>query len=86
MLRAVLFQACTFSGLALRTSLHIIDAQSSSTYERNLMEKDTNEYETPRIEDHGSLEELTAGQSEGKFTDHYFPAGTPKEDLTFSTP
>ena len=50
------------------------------------MEKNTNEYETPRIEDHGGLEELTAGQSEGKFTDHTFPAGTPKEDLTFSTP
>jgi hypothetical protein len=50
------------------------------------MEKDTNEYETPRIEDHGSLEELTAGKAVGKFTDHAFPAGTPVEDITFSTP
>jgi hypothetical protein len=50
------------------------------------MEKDTNEYETPRIDDHGSLEELTAGTSSGSVTDHAFPAGTPKEDITFSTP
>jgi hypothetical protein len=50
------------------------------------MEKDTKEYETPRIEDHGSLEELTAGQSTGAVTDHLFPAGTPKGDITFSTP
>jgi hypothetical protein len=54
--------------------------------ERNLMEQNTNEYETPRIEDHGSLEELTAGQSTGAVTDHTFPAGTPKGDITFSTP
>ena len=50
------------------------------------MEKDTTEYETPRIEDHGGLEELTAGQSEGESTDKPFPQHTPKKELTFSTP
>ena len=35
------------------------------------MEK--NIYETPMIEDHGSFEELTAGQSEGESTDKLFP-------------
>jgi hypothetical protein len=50
------------------------------------MEKDTTEYETPRIEDHGDLTELTAGASTGELTDAYFPAGTPKGNLTFSTP
>jgi hypothetical protein len=50
------------------------------------MEKDTFEYETPKIEDHGSLEELTAGQSTGESTDASFPVHTPKKDLTFSTP
>ena len=50
------------------------------------MEKNTNEYETPRIEDHGSLEELTAGQKEGESTDKAFPISTPKKDVTFSTP
>jgi hypothetical protein len=58
----------------------------SSINERNLMEKNTNEYETPRIEDHGSLEELTAGQKEGESTDKAFPISTPKKDVTFSTP
>ena len=50
------------------------------------MEKDTKEYESPRIEDHGDLAELTAGQSTGESTDAAFPAKTPKGDLTFSTP
>ena len=50
------------------------------------MEKDTTKYETPRIEDHGSLEELTAGQKEGESTDRAFPIHTPKKELTFSTP
>ncbi len=46
------------------------------------MEKDT-KYETPRIEDHGDLAELTAGTSSGEFTDATFPINTPKKDLTF---
>ena len=50
------------------------------------MEKDTTEYETPRIEDHGDLAELTAGQKEGETTDRAFPVHTPKKDLKFSTP
>jgi hypothetical protein len=52
------------------------------------MKKDVNEYETPRIEDHGSLEELTAGHQLGTRTDRYFPAGTLADEITlyFSTP
>jgi hypothetical protein len=50
------------------------------------MEKDTMKYETPRIEDHGSLEELTAGYKEGESLDATFPVHTPKKDLRFSTP
>jgi hypothetical protein len=51
------------------------------------MEKDTTaEYETPRIEDHGDLAELTAGKSTGAALDKSYPVGTLKEDLTFSTP
>jgi hypothetical protein len=41
-------------------------------------------YETPKIVDFGTLAELTAGQADGNFTDHYFPANTPKPLLTFS--
>ena len=41
-------------------------------------------YEAPRIVDHGTLVELTAGQSDGNFTDAAFPVNTPKKDLTFS--
>jgi hypothetical protein len=48
--------------------------------------ENTNEYETPRIEDHGDLAELTAGSKEGESTDAAFPIQTPKKDLTFSTP
>lgn len=58
----------------------------SSTYERTLMEKDTVEYEAPRIEDHGDLAELTAGTSSGEFTDKAFPVHTPKKEITFSGP
>jgi hypothetical protein len=51
------------------------------------MEKDTKEYEAPRIEDHGDLAELTAGSSNGEYLDKTFPVGTPKKDLGFmSTP
>jgi hypothetical protein len=49
------------------------------------MEEDT-KYETPRIEDHGSLEELTAGQKTGESTDKAFPVHTPFKDITLSTP
>jgi hypothetical protein len=49
------------------------------------MENDI-KYETPKIEDHGSLEELTAGQKEGESLDRAFPVHTPKKDVTFSTP
>ena len=41
-------------------------------------------YEAPRIADHGTLVELTAGQADGNFTDAAFPVNTPKQDLTFS--
>ena len=58
----------------------------SSINERNLMKKDTTEYETPRIEDHGDLTELTAGASVGSQLDAGFPAHTPVSELTFSTP
>jgi len=57
----------------------------TSMLERTLMENDT-KYETPKIEDHGSLEELTAGQKTGESTDKAFPQHTPKSQLTFSTP
>jgi hypothetical protein len=53
---------------------------------KETMEKDTKEYEAPRIEDHGDLTELTAGYKEGESTDAEFPIHTPKKDLTFSTP
>jgi hypothetical protein len=53
---------------------------------KEIMEKDTKEYEAPRIEDHGDLAELTAGSHDGEFTDAAFPINTPKKDLTFSTP
>jgi hypothetical protein len=41
-------------------------------------------YETPQVIDYGTLEQLTAGQSDGNFTDRSFPVNTPKRDLTFS--
>ena len=47
------------------------------------MEKDM-EYESPRVLDYGTLTEVTAAQATGNFTDRDFPAGTPKDDLTFS--
>ena len=39
-------------------------------------------YETPRIEDHGDLTELTAIADTGAFTDADIPAGTPAGDIT----
>lgn len=50
------------------------------------MEKDTPKYETPTIEDHGDLADLTAGLHEGESTDAAFTIHTPKKELTFSTP
>ena len=41
-------------------------------------------YEAPEVVDYGTLAELTAGQTDGEFTDRDFPANTPKRDLTFS--
>ncbi len=41
-------------------------------------------YEEPKVIDYGTLFELTAGQQNGNVTDRSFPAGTPKQDLTFS--
>ncbi len=41
-------------------------------------------YEAPKVIDYGTLTQLTAGQSDGDFTDRDFPANTPKRDLTFS--
>jgi hypothetical protein len=46
----------------------------------------TNEYETPRIEDHGDLAELTAGRTHGTNLDATFPVGTPYGDITLTTP
>lgn len=42
-------------------------------------------YETPEVVDYGTLTELTAGQTDGDFTDRDFPTNTPKRDLTFSS-
>lgn len=41
-------------------------------------------YEPPQVVDYGTLVALTAAQSDGDHTDRDFPAGTPKDDLTFS--
>ncbi|MGH3933156.1 MAG: lasso RiPP family leader peptide-containing protein [Pseudonocardiaceae bacterium] len=42
------------------------------------------EYVAPAIEDLGSLQELTLGQSNGSRLDADFSAGTSFADLTFS--
>ena len=42
------------------------------------------QYETPEVEDFGKLEELTAGQQDGDYTDRDFPILTPRPLLTFS--
>jgi hypothetical protein len=44
------------------------------------------DYIKPEIVDYGDLAELTAGLSDGSFTDASFPVNTPKRELTFSTP
>ena len=41
-------------------------------------------YETPTVVDYGTLVQMTAGQSDGDYTDRDFPVNTPKRDLTFS--
>lgn len=45
---------------------------------------ESSEYETPEIVDYGDLVEVTAGSTDGDFTDAAFPTNTPKRDLTFS--
>ena len=50
------------------------------------MDKKITEYATPKIEDHGDLAELTAGKSPASALDATFPAGTPFEDITLTTP
>ena len=47
-----------------------------------VVEKD--EYETPNLTVHGSIETITQGASEGTILDATFPVGTPFGDLTFS--
>jgi hypothetical protein len=41
-------------------------------------------YESPTIEDHGDLAELTAGKTHGKFLDATFPENTPIEEVTLT--
>jgi hypothetical protein len=55
-------------------------------YERRDDMEKINEYEAPRIEDHGDLTELTAGKKVGTNLDATFPEGTPFEDITLTTP
>lgn len=42
------------------------------------------DYEKPAVSDYGTLQELTAGLTDGELTDAEFPISTPKKDLTFS--
>jgi hypothetical protein len=41
-------------------------------------------YEAPEVVDYGTLVDLTAGQTDGNFTDRNFPVDTPRDELTFS--
>ena len=41
-------------------------------------------YESPKVIDLGDLVAITAAQTDGRFLDKDFPAGTPKDELTFS--
>ncbi len=50
------------------------------------MDKKITEYQTPQIEDHGDLAELTAGKHTGNALDASFPAGTPFNEITLTTP
>jgi hypothetical protein len=42
------------------------------------------EYEKPTVIDYGKITDLTAGQTNGNFTDKAFPVHFPKDQLTFS--
>ena len=42
------------------------------------------QYESPAVLDYGTLQDVTAAQTDGNFLDADFPAGTPKDELTFS--
>jgi len=48
------------------------------------MEKTTQPYEEPKVEDYGDLKDLTAGNKTGQWTDAAFPVHTPFKNLTFS--
>ena len=41
-------------------------------------------YEAPRLNEVGSLRDLTRGSSDGNSLDASFPVNTPKRNLTFS--
>lgn len=41
-------------------------------------------YDSPSVVDYGDLASLTAGSSDGDYTDADFPISTPKKNLTFS--
>lgn len=41
-------------------------------------------YEPPKVQEIGSVHELTLGTQNGDLTDRTFPIHTPKKDLTFS--
>ena len=62
-----------------------VEPYSLRVERRHQMEKIT-DYVTPKIEDHGDLAELTAGKNTGNALDATFPAGTPFEDITLTTP
>jgi hypothetical protein len=47
-------------------------------------ENEVPEYEAPQVVDYGDLIELTAGGSDGCYTDADFPVTTKKSALTFS--
>jgi hypothetical protein len=42
------------------------------------------EYQMPEVVDYGDLKDVTAALADGERLDRAFPAGTPKDDLTFS--
>ena len=42
------------------------------------------DYQVPKVVDYGDLKDVTAANTDGNFLDRDFPAGTPKDDLTFS--
>jgi hypothetical protein len=73
----------TFSGLAAFQQIHSI---GSSARKEAVMDKKITEYQTPQIEDHGDLAELTAGKHTGNALDASFPAGTPFNEITLTTP